>query len=100
MRDRVSVAALVVCDRLASHLYSPRTVLLELPLSAAALACWPAFSLPSAPWCAGTQRIVTSFSLTWMRVNTSIAVAAKHYPSPTAFDRNRSIAEMESTNIV
>ena len=49
VRDWVSVAILVMCDRLVSHLYSSGTASLVLLPSAAAFAYWPAFSLPRFP---------------------------------------------------
>ena len=43
---------------------------------------------------------MTSFSLAWMWVHTSMAATAKHCLGPMASNRIRSMAEVEPTDIV
>ena len=58
MRGRVSVATLIMCDKLVSHLYSSGTASPGLPPSAAALAYWSGFSFAVTPWGFANSRCV------------------------------------------
>ena len=54
VRDRASMATLVICGRLVSHRSSSGTASPGFPPLAAALAYSSAFLLRGIPWCAGT----------------------------------------------
>ena len=98
--DLASVATLVICERDVSAAY-PSGMASTGPSPVAALFAYrSATSLPVAPLCAGTHRMVTLFSLVMMRLQTSMAATANLYPRPSSSSLTRSTAEVEPTKTV
>ena len=98
--DLASVATLVMCERDDSVAYPSGMASTGSSPVAALFAYRSATSLPVAPLCAGTHRMVTLFPLVMMRLQTSMAATANRCPGPNSSCLTRSMAEVESTKMV
>ena len=98
--DLASVATLVMCERDVSAAYPSGMASTGSSPVAALFAYRSATSLPVAPLCAGTHRMVTLLSLVMVRLQASMAATAKRSPGPSSSSLTRSMAEVESTKTV
>ena len=85
--DLASVATLVMCAKDVSSAYPSSNLSLGALPVAAFFAYWSATSFPSAPACAGTQRMVTLLPAAASRVSTSMAATLKRCTGPRASSR-------------
>ena len=98
--DLTSVVTLVIWVKDVFSAYPSGNFSVGAPPMAASLADWSATSLPSAPLCAGTQWMVTSFSAAARRDPTLMATTPKRCPGIRLSSRILAKAEVESTKTV